>query len=299
MRTPTLTDRIQSAVLRALVAALSHLPVEWTSNLGGSLFSLLGPLLSPSRRARKNLSKAFPEWSDDHINRTISGMWNNLGRTAFECAHLSAFLPYRPESRVEVKGAEIVDQIVASDRPAIFFSGHIGNWELMTMAVRRHRAYSAFDDRVCLIYRALNNPLADAQLLYQRKTFITENAFPKGASGARGMIDFLRRKGAVCMLIDQKMNDGIPVPFFGRMAMTAPAAAQMALRYGAVLVPVSNRRLAHSRFEVTFHAPLEIIATGDKNADLVTIMRQCNEFLEERIREHPEQWFWVHRRWAD
>jgi KDO2-lipid IV(A) lauroyltransferase len=281
-----------------MVFVVGLLPVEWASTLGGAIFGWLGPIFG-ARRARHNLTKSFPDWTQSQIDRTIAGMWKNLGSTAFECAHLEAFKPYRDHARVKVIGAEIVADIAAQGRPVIYFSGHLGNWELMTMAVRQHPAYADHDDKVCLIYRALNNPLADAQLLHQRRAHITKNAFPKGASGARGMIDFLRRKGAVCMLIDQKMNDGIPVPFFGRMAMTAPAAAQMALRYDAVLVPVSNIRLDGARFEITFHPPLEITPSGDKAADATTIMRMCNAFLEERIRAHPDLWFWVHRRWPD
>jgi KDO2-lipid IV(A) lauroyltransferase len=299
MRQPTVQDRIEAWFLRGIAALSRALPLDASSNLGGFLGRRLGPLMGASKRARRNLAKAFPDWTPRQIDATVAEMWANLGRNVFEYEHLDALFPYGPSSRVEIEGDDIIADLIAQGRPLIFFSGHIGNWELMPMAIRWNPHYGDAGEKMCQIYRALNNPLADAQLLAIRKRHQTPNSFPKGTEGARAMIAFLKKGGAVALLIDQKMNDGIPVPFFGRDAMTAPAAAQMALRYGAILAPVSNVRLGGAHFRVRFHPPLEVTATGDKNADAAAIMRQCNGFLEEQIRQNPAQWFWVHRRWPD
>ena len=98
------------------------------------------------------------------------------------------------------------------------------------------------------------------------------------------------------MLVDQKMNDGIPVPFFGREAMTAPAIAQFAIRLGAVLVPVRTERLNGARFRITVYPPLEIPATGDRAADEHALMIRINAIVEDWVRDRPEQWLWLHRR---
>lgn len=290
---------LEVVALAPVLALARILPVDMASALGGLIFGLIGPRLGASRRAARNLARAFPDWTPDHIRRVVRGIWRNLGRTAFEYPHLGAFMPYGSHRRVEVHGGEIVAGLARGDRPVVYFSGHLGNWEIMTMAVRWHPAIPDADSRVCLFYRALNNPVLDGIMVAQRRKWETPNAFPKGASGARRLIAFMRAKGIACMLVDQKMNDGIAVPFFGRPAMTAPAAAQMALRYGAVLVPVSNRRLGGARFEVRFHPPIETMGPDGAPLDATAIMRACNAFLEERIREAPEQWFWVHRRWPD
>lgn len=299
MRRPSTKDYIEAALLKGLAAVIGCLPVAWASAFGAQLFGTLGPLIGTSKRARRNLMRAFPDWSQARIDQTVRDMWRNLGRTAFELPHLSSLKPYQPDSPVEVIGADRLHGLAESGRPVIFFSGHMGNWEISTMAIRWHAAYAGTPEKVCLVYRALNNSLADAVLLNYRQQDETPNAFAKGASGARQIIDFLKRNGAICLLIDQKMNDGIPVEFFGRAAMTAPAAAQFALKYNAVLVPVSNVRLGGARFRITIHDPVHYDVTGNRLADTTSIMRKCNEFLEACITAHPDQWFWVHRRWPD
>jgi KDO2-lipid IV(A) lauroyltransferase len=285
--------------LKALAGVISRLPVKWASALGAIIFGTVGPLIGTSKRARRNLARAFPDWTPARIEETVRAMWQNLGRTAFELPHLKTLAPYQAESPIDVVGAERLNELSVCGRPVIFFSGHMGNWELSTMAIRWHPAYADTEDKVCLVYRAMNNPLTDAVVLAYRQQFETRNAFAKGASGARQIIDFLKRKGAICLLIDQKMNDGIPVEFFGRPAWTAPAAAQFVLKYNAVLMPVSNVRLEGARFRITFHEPIEFEASGDRLADTTAIMRKCNAFLETCITQHPAQWFWVHRRWPD
>jgi KDO2-lipid IV(A) lauroyltransferase len=101
------------------------------------------------------------------------------------------------------------------------------------------------------------------------------------------------------LLIDQKMNDGISVPFFGRDAMTAPAMAQFAVRDGTPLLPVRCERLEGARFRLTFYPPLEAVVTGDRQRDVAATMAKANALLEAWIRERPEQWLWIHNRWPD
>jgi KDO2-lipid IV(A) lauroyltransferase len=109
----------------------------------------------------------------------------------------------------------------------------------------------------------------------------------------------LRNHGAVCMLIDQKMNDGIAVPFFGRNAMTAPAIAQLAYRHRCAVVPAVVERLEGTRFRLTISPPLELRETGDLDADVRALMVRINALVEEWVRARPEQWLWLHRRWPD
>jgi len=101
------------------------------------------------------------------------------------------------------------------------------------------------------------------------------------------------------MLVDQKMNDGIAVPFFGRDAMTAPAIAQFALRLGCVLVPVRTERLSGARFRITVDPPLTVETTGDRGADEYALMARITLMIEGWVRARPEQWLWLHRRWPD
>jgi KDO2-lipid IV(A) lauroyltransferase len=123
--------------------------------------------------------------------------------------------------------------------------------------------------------------------------------FRKGKEGARELLSYLRRGGHGAMLVDQKMNDGIAVPFFGRDAMTAPAIAQFGLRLGAVLVPVRTERLRGANFRITVLPPLDLPSGAERASAELKIMREINHLMEDWVRARPEQWLWLHRRWPD
>ena len=120
---------------------------------------------------------------------------------------------------------------------------------------------------------------------------------PKGAVAARRAIAMLRRGGHLTMLADQKMNDGIPVAFFGRPAMTSSALAALALRFECDVLPARVERLVGAHFRLTVFPPLPLPRSGDHHADVAALMARVNETLEAWIRDRPEQWFWLHRRW--
>ena len=123
--------------------------------------------------------------------------------------------------------------------------------------------------------------------------------FPKGPKGSIKMLRALKEGHSLAMLVDQKMNDGIAVPFFGRDAMTAPAIAEFALRYDMPLIPARVIRTQGAHFKATIYPPLTCKKTGDTEKDVLTIMTTVNATLESWIRENPEQWFWVHKRWPN
>jgi Kdo2-lipid IVA lauroyltransferase/acyltransferase len=101
----------------------------------------------------------------------------------------------------------------------------------------------------------------------------------------------------VALLIDQKLNDGIAIPFFGIEAMTVDAPALFGLRLGLPLYPVRTERLGGARFRVTIYPPVDLPQSGDRDADVRAVMTHLNAILESWIRERPEQWLWIHRRW--
>jgi KDO2-lipid IV(A) lauroyltransferase len=149
-----------------------------------------------------------------------------------------------------------------------------------------------------IVYRAANNPLIDWLYRHGRSTGAS-NQIRKGPSGVRQLLAAMRQGHNVAMLVDQKMNDGIAVPFFGRPAMTAPAVAELALRFGCPLIPVRMERLGGTRFRVTVLPPLDHPDSGDRRQDVLTMMTEINALLESWIRERPEQWLWLHNRWPD
>jgi Kdo2-lipid IVA lauroyltransferase/acyltransferase len=287
-----LSERIEGAAAIALMALFKGLPIDLASGLGGFLARLVGPRLGISKRARRNLALAMPELSATEREAVVRKMWDNLGRVVAEYPHVGAIKCFVPGTRLDVVGTEHVDAAVARGKPILFVSGHYGNWETNGIASAQYGL------PVILVYRAPNNPIV-AALMERTRADFSSSVIAKGAGGARQLIQAIKANQTIGILIDQKMNDGIPVPFFGRDAMTAPAIAQFAVRLGCVLVPARTERLTGARFRITVYPPLELPATGDRGADERAIMVAINQIVEGWIRERPEQWLWLHRRWPD
>jgi Kdo2-lipid IVA lauroyltransferase/acyltransferase len=288
---PRFDHRLQAWGAAFFFAVFGLLPLDWASAVGGALARRLGPFLGISKRARINLRRAFPDLPGAAIEEIVIGMWDNLGRVAAEFPHLRKIRVFEPGGRVEIHGFENIDRAVAAGRRMIVFSGHIANWEIGSLAGVQYGI------SVAQIYRAANNPLIDrliARLRGDREEFI-----PKGAVAARRAIVALSRGVHLGLLADQKMNDGIPVPFFGRPAMTTSALALLALRFDCDVFPLRVERLAGARFRVTVSPPLPLARSGDRHTDAAALMAAVNATLESWIRDRPEQWLWVHRRWPD
>jgi Kdo2-lipid IVA lauroyltransferase/acyltransferase len=268
------------------------LPVDWASGIGGFLARMIGSRLGITKRADENLKRALPHLTPAERRQVIAGMWDNLGRVIAEYPHLDKFRLFEKNSRIEgIDGGNIL----ATRDPAkkyIFFSAHYGNWEIAI----RTAAQAGFE--VTGVYRAPNNPIVDRFMLWARGAEGGE-LVPKGDIAAKKAFGALREGRALCMLVDQKMNDGIPVPFFGRDAMTAPALAVLALRYDCAVVPIRMERTNGARFRMISEPPLTLRKTGDNDADRRALMVEVNAIVERWVRERPEQWLWLHRRWPD
>lgn len=288
---------VETVVLHVLHAIISLLPVDAASALGGAIARTIGPHLGLSRRARKGIARAFPELEARAVETLVREMWDNLGRVAAEMPHLSRMKvfdsdPVPGTSRVEVLGREYLDEGLRRGKPIIFFTAHIGNWEVAPLASMRCGV------PLHVVYRSANNKWADRLFLASRRD-IVGGMIPKGAEGARLMIKALQSGEALGMLVDQKMNDGIAVPFFGREAMTAPALAQLAARYDCTVLPAWVERLGGVRFRARVEPPLPIPSTGDRHADILAMMTAVNARIEAWIRQRPGQWLWLHKRWPD
>ena len=283
---------LEAAAALVVYSLMRVLSIDMASALGGWLGRTVGPHIPISARAVKNLSAAFPEKSPAEIATIVRAMWDNLGRLAAEYPHLGEIDVYDPGGRVETIGGENVDLLRDDDHAGIFFSGHIANWEIVSLGATQRGVPL---DRV---YREANNRLVE--WLYQHGRAAVEGALiPKGQAGARVLLRSLEDNRHIAMMVDQKMNDGIPVPFFGRDVMTAPALAELALRYDCPVVPARVERLKGAHFRLLVYPPLELVKTGDRQADVAANMAQVNAILEQWIRDTPEQWLWLHNRWPD
>ncbi len=282
---------IQAAVVHLLFGLIRLFPVAAASGFGGWLGRTIGPLFGVSRMAKRNITRAFPEKTETEINTIVRGMWDNFGRVVFEFPNLDRIRFSGDRAHVEIVNESVITDIRDDGQPGIFVSGHFANWELTSRSAMRH------DLHVHSIYRDFNNPLLHNILL--RRNVGQSIPIPKGARGAKTALKLLRDGEHLGILADQKLNEGIALPFFGRDAMTAPALAQFALRYDCPVVPFRVERLGGVKFRITYMEPRRVKDTGDNRADVRTFMLEINQMFEAWIRERPEQWLWLHRRWPE
>lgn len=283
----------EAALLKLMLAFCRLLGLDRSSALGGWLGRHIGPKLGLTRRARRRIARAMPNLSEAEIEKIIIGMWDNLGRTAFEYAHLDKFGRPEERHRIELIGAETLKSYAAAGTGGILVSGHFANWELMPLVM----ALEGIDGGG--VYRAANNPYVNDWMVSMRATLIVPEQIPKGPKGARQLIQAMRSKRFVAMLIDQKLREGIQVKFFGLPAMTAPTPAGFAVRYGVPLVPACIERTTGAHFRLTVYPAIEVHKDAEPEAEIVRLTQEVNNFLEARIREKPENWFWLHNRWDE
>jgi KDO2-lipid IV(A) lauroyltransferase len=193
--------------------------------------------------------------------------------------------------RVEIVGGERLRAVAASGKPAVLVSGHFSNWEVMA-AVIVHLGV-----KCQVTYRAANNPYIDKRIIDTRRSYGVTLMAPKGGDGSREVLTAMAKGESVALLNDQKFNQGVEAPFFGTLARTAPGPTKFALRFGCAMIPMCVERTTGARFRVTIYDSIAPPDTGDRQADIVQGVKNMNAFIEARVREHPEEWFWTHKRW--
>ena len=285
---PTLLHALEYGIARMCAAPFTLLPVDISSNTLAAVARMVGPHLGLSRRVRCNLAAVWPDLPETERERLLCDVWASFARVANDYLHLDR-IRIEQESRVEIVCGEYLDAL--RNTPGILFSAHMGNWETIPWAAHRH----GLD--LVVVNRVFNNPLMDAALRRLQSRSNVEMVL-KGRPGARRIAEVLKAGGHVLMLVDVRMADGVAVPFMGLEAMTPSAPASLALRYGALLVPVRTERTGSASFRVVVEAPQPPVDTGNRIADIRATMTWVNERIEEWVRAHPEQWLWFHRRWG-
>lgn len=263
------------------------LSFESASNLGSILARFIGPKLKVNKVAVKNLKFAMPELSEQEISRIATGMWDNLGRTVGELPHMQTLVGKNFAERVTIDGLENFENAKKRGKGFIFFSGHFANWEIGP------RASAEMGYPLALVYRPANNNMVETIIQNSRKGSHA-GMFPKGKEAARYILAHLKKNGQAGMLVDQKMNDGVSVNFFKKRAMTAPALAEFGLKFDVPLLPARIERVDNTYFVATIYPAMDIKGKNTKE-----IMAEVNDMFEGWIRERPEQWFWLHKRWPE
>lgn len=286
-------------VLAVLVAGLFALfrliPARWASNAGGFVARSIGPLIPRSDIARRNLRLAFPEKSDADIEALVRASWDNLGRTACEYPHLDRLWDYvegRPDGvgRIDVVNRDIFYSIRDGQKPAIIFTGHLANWELLAICAAHHGL------KISVFFRRPNNPYINA-LIGRIRGETMGALLPTDMGGAIAASKALEGGNHVGLLADQHFSRGPKILFFGHPAHTSPALAKLALTFGCAIHGARTERLPNGRFRVSITPALPMPTEGTRQERIEAILREVNATLESWVREHPDQWLWLHRRW--
>lgn len=287
----TVRYRIEAAIFFAVVRFFGLFATDRASALGGWFGRTILRRTHLSRRARENLATAYPDMATGERETIIREMWDNLGRTIAEYAHLDNLTIGGERPRISFAGLENFERAAATGKGIIFVSAHFANWEVMPFAATQYGVEGGE------VYRPVNNPFVDRWLVRERQRNGPNEQIAKGAHGTRRIFTLLRASKAIFMLVDQKTNEGVAAPFFGRGAMTTPAPASLALKLGAVIMPVSNERLDGAHFRMTVHPAIEVEPTTDHARDVLALTTCINEAIEACVRYRPSQWLWIHRRW--
>lgn len=276
---------IETTIVYIIYYFFSLFTLEKASELGGAFVRKIGVYFPINKVARKNLQIAFPEKTNAEREEIIKGMWENLGRVAAEYPHLKDIWKV-----VELEGIENLNESKTSKNGSLFFSAHTGNWESAALIVQKNGV------NISSVYRKPNNQGIE-DLLQKSRRYGSTDIIPKGSGGAKKIVSVLKAGGAIGVLMDQKLNEGMAVPFFGKDVMTAKAVAHFALKFDCPVYPAQIERIEGAKFKITIHPKLKIVKTDDYAKDVFNILKDINDTIEQWVRKRPEQWLWIHKRW--
>ena len=258
-----------------------------SSKIGGKLFEIIGPIFRSKKLIHTNIKKAFPKNNSDEIKKLIKLMWNNYGRVFAEYMFIKDFRFEKIDSKIEIIGQEILDEIKKSNKPVVFISGHFSNFELMAMQIEKAGI------KLSAIYRPLNNIFLNRIMEKIRKKYICKNQIKKGIAGTRELIKFQRNNYSIALMIDQRVSEGEKVNFFNQEAYTTTIPAQLAKKFDMPIVPIFIERVNDTNFKIKISKPVNFL----KSDSIKDITSKLNVIIEEMILKNPTQWIWSHNRW--
>ena len=290
-------DSVIGALAAGILGAVNRLNRRRTANFAGALLRKVGPFLPEHRVGRDNLRAAFPEKSDAEIEQILAGVWDNLGRVTVEFAHLDEFciagigpqtadvITYRPEMPERFK------ELTQSGQTVLCFAAHLANWEIPGIGAK------AVGARAAILYRRPNiAPVSE--LIVKLRTPLMGELVPNGLSAPLQLARLARSGVNVGMLVDQHYTKGVEVIFFGRRCMANPLIALLARQTECPIRGMrAIRKADRNNFSLEITDTIEPARDAEGRIDVAGTMQRITAVIEGWIREYPEQWLWLHRRW--
>ena len=294
------TKPLASAAVGALTVGLLRTtryfyPIK-AANLFDRIAQLIGPLFREQRIGRANLTAAFPEKSPEEIEKILAGVWDNLGRLAAEFAHIDQVWDHdeaHPErGRIEIpkRTHELFHQLRLDGKPALIFASHLGNWELPALAAVAHGLDTA------VLFRRPNIASAD-RAIEELRSVNMGTLIPSGRDAPIKLAQALQNGQHAAMLVDQYLGNGVEVTFFGRNTKANPTLARLLRQIECPIHGVRIIRLPNHRFRAELSEEIPPVRNASGEIDVQGTMQAITSVIEGWIREYPDQWLWLHRRW--
>ena len=261
------------------------LGLNLSRKLFSKLFVFFGPFFKSKKIIDKNLDIFLNKNSSMNKKKIIKNMWINYGKTFIEYIFLDYFR--KEKSHITLSGKENLAQIIKKNKPVIFISGHLANFELMSMEITKQNIPLA------TIYRPLNNFFLNPFMELLRRRYVCSNQIKKGIKGVRESIEYIKKKHCIALMIDQRVSEGEKVIFFDKPALTTTLPAQLSIKFDLEVIPVFIERDKDNKFKIEFQK-----AINPKNfKNKLDLTRELNVVLEKMITRNPGQWIWTHNRW--
>jgi Kdo2-lipid IVA lauroyltransferase/acyltransferase len=289
-------DAAVGALTIGLLRTIRYFDPIKTADRFGRIARLIGPLTREQKTARGNLTAAFPEKSPEEIETILSGVWDNLGRYGAEFAHLDHVWEHdraHPEnSRIEIQERthELFAQLRLDGKPALIFSSHLGSFELAALAAVAHGLDAA------VLFRRPNIASAD-RIIQEIRSVKMGTLIPAGRDAPLRLADALQKGQHVAILVDQYFTNGVDVTFFGRKTKANPTLARLLRQIECPIHGVRIIRLPGHRFRAELSEEVPPVRDASGQIDVQGTMQAITSVVEGWIREYPDQWWWVHRRW--
>jgi KDO2-lipid IV(A) lauroyltransferase len=292
-----LGDATVGGLTNAMLSAARAFDPDKTAKFFGRASRFIGRRLREDRIGRENLKAAFPDKSPEEIERILDGVWDNLGRIGAEFAHLDHIWDYDPDhpdkdSRVEFtqRTKELFDQIRDDGKPALIFACHLGNWELPALAAVAHGLDAA------ILFRRPNSEAAD-RAIERTRAINMGTLIPAGRDAPLRLAQALQEGKHVAMLVDQYLTNGVEVTFFGRKTTANPMLARLRRQVDCPIHGTRIIRLPNNRFRAELSEEVKPVFDAAGQIDVQGTMQAVTNVVECWVREYPDQWLWLHRRW--
>jgi KDO2-lipid IV(A) lauroyltransferase len=292
----SLRESAVGALTVSMLRTTRYFDPDKTADAFGRIARTIGPRLREHRIGRANLTAAFPEKSPAEIEAILAGVWDNLGRVGAEFAHIDHVWDHieaQPElGHIDVprRTNQLFHQLRLDGKPALVFTAHLGNWEMPALAAVSHGLDAA------LLYRRPNIASAD-RIIQEMRQVKMGTLIPAGRDAPLRLAEALRNGQHVGMLVDQYLTNGVEVTFFGRKTRANPMLARLLRQVECPVHGVRIIRLPNHRFRIELTEEIPPVRNADGKIDVQGTTQAITNVIEGWIREYPEQWLWLHRRW--